>query len=133
MSMNMEHVKMPVKSVQEYDKAVKPAEAVKPEKVSFYKDNSGSISVDNDEDKALKDGREPSKGTIESAFSDMNSKLKMQRTRCEYNYDDVTRRVSIKVYDKDTDELVLETPPEDSIEALKKTWELAGIIVDEKF
>lgn len=74
-----------------------------------------------------------SKDTLDSAFAGMNSKLKMQRTRCEYDYDKATNRVSIKVYDKDTDELVLEAPPEESIEALKKTLELAGIIVDEKF
>ena len=62
----------------------------------------------------------------------MNSKLKAQRTRCEYEYDEETNRVSIKVYDKETDELVLEAPPEESIEALKKTLEVAGILVDKK-
>ena len=74
-----------------------------------------------------------SKDTLDSAFAGMNSKLKMQRTRCEYDYDEATNRVSIKVYDEDTDEVVLEAPPEEAIEALKKTLEMAGIIVDEKF
>ena len=32
----------------------------------------------------------------------------------------------------ETDKLIREVPPEKSLEALQKIWELAGIIVDEK-
>lgn len=74
--------------------------------------------------------REPSKSTLDSALSDMNTRIK--KTRCEYAYDDATKRVSIKVYDKKTDELIREVPPEKSLEMLQKMWELAGIIVDER-
>lgn len=74
--------------------------------------------------------KDPTKKTIDSMMSEANQKL--SRTRCEYSYDEPTRRVSIKVYDKDTDKLIREVPPEKSLEALQKIWELAGIIVDEK-
>lgn len=74
--------------------------------------------------------REPSKSTLDSALSDMNTRIK--KTRCEYAYDETTKRVSIKVYDKKTDELIREVPPEKSLEMLQKMWELAGIIVDER-
>lgn len=76
--------------------------------------------------------KDPTKTTIDSAFSDMNSKIRQSRTRCEYSYDEPTKRISIKVYDEDTDELIREVPPEESLEVLQKVWELAGIIVDKK-
>lgn len=78
------------------------------------------------------EGKEPSKNTIDSVVSEVNQKMRMKKTRCEYSYDEPTKRVSIKVYDKDTDKLIREVPPEKSLEMLQKMWELAGIIVDEK-
>lgn len=82
------------------------------------------------------DGREVqqnvSQRTIDSSFSETNAKIKMQNTRLEYSIDDDTQRISIKVIDKDTDKCIREVPPEDTLKALKKIWEIAGIIVDEK-
>lgn len=74
--------------------------------------------------------KDPTMNSIDSAFSSANSKL--AKTRCEYSYDENTKRVSIKVYDKDSDELIREVPPEKSLEMLQRIWELAGIMVDEK-
>lgn len=74
--------------------------------------------------------KDPTANSIDSAFSSANSKL--SKTRCEYSYDENTKRVSIKVYDKDSDELIREVPPEKSLEMLQRIWELAGIMVDEK-
>ena len=74
--------------------------------------------------------KDPTQKTIDAMMSEANQKL--SRTRCEYSYDEPTKRVSIKVYDKDTDKLIREVPPEKSLEVLQKIWELAGIIVDEK-
>ena len=67
------------------------------------------------------DGKDPAKSTID-----------MVSTRCEYSYDEATKRVSIKVFDKTSDKLIREVPPEESLEMLQKMWELAGLIVDEK-
>ncbi len=72
----------------------------------------------------------PTRKSVESAMSEANRKL--NKTRCEYSYDEPTKRVSIKVYDKETDELIREVPPEKSLEMLQKMWELAGLIVDER-
>ena len=88
--------------------------------------DSGSMADQNQNNGA----KDPTKKTIDAMMSEANQKL--SKTRCEYSYDEPTRRVSIKVYDKDTDKLIREVPPEKSLEALQKIWELAGIIVDEK-
>ena len=74
--------------------------------------------------------KEPSKSSIDAAMSLLNSQI--ERTHCAYSYDEETKRISIKVYDDETEELIREVPPEKSLEALKKIWEIAGIIIDEK-
>lgn len=74
--------------------------------------------------------KEPAQSSINAAMSLLNSQI--AKTHCAYAYDEVTKRVSIKVFDDETDELIREVPPEKSLEALKKMWEIAGIIIDEK-
>ena len=74
--------------------------------------------------------KEPAKSTIDATMSSLNARMK--KTKCAYAYDEDTKRITIKVYDSDSDELIREVPPEKSLEALKKVWELAGIIIDQK-
>lgn len=75
--------------------------------------------------------KEPAISTIDSAISSINAQ--MSKTRCAYAYDEEAKRITIKVYDEETDELIREVPPEKSLEVLKKVWEMAGIMIDEKF
>lgn len=72
----------------------------------------------------------PSEATIDDAVKKAN--LRMEHTRCEYSYHKKTNRVSIKVINADTDEVIREIPPEKSLDMLQKMWEMAGILVDEK-
>lgn len=74
--------------------------------------------------------KDPAKSTIDATMSSLNARMK--KTKCAYAYDEDTKRITIKVYDSDSDELIREVPPEKSLEALKKVWELAGIIIDQK-
>lgn len=67
---------------------------------------------------------------IRAAISEAN--FKATRTRCEFSVDDKTQRISIKVIDKESAEVIREIPAEESLEMLAKIWELAGILVDEK-
>ncbi|MDD3172610.1 MAG: flagellar protein FlaG [Herbinix sp.] len=69
---------------------------------------------------------------IKDAISKANNKLKMHRTRCEFSYHEETKRVSIKVLDEDTKEVIREIPPEQTLEMVERMWELAGLLVDEK-
>lgn len=72
----------------------------------------------------------PSEATMDDAVKRAN--LRMEHTRCEYSYHKKTNRVSIKVINSDTNEVVREIPPEKSLDMLQKMWEMAGILVDEK-
>lgn len=68
---------------------------------------------------------------IQDAVDKANDQMKKAATRCEFSYHEVTNRVSIKVFDKDTDEIIREIPPEESLDMLEKIWEIAGLFVDE--
>ena len=72
----------------------------------------------------------PSEATINDAISKANRK--MEHTRCEYAYHKEVNRVSIKVINSDTDEVIREIPPDKALDMLQKMWEMAGILVDEK-
>lgn len=122
---------------KDYD-SIKPE--VKSDSVSAAKDVSdvtklsisGEVKALKEDDVSGKNGKKPSEKSIDAAFTEMNAKMKEKKTRCEYSYDEDTKRISISVYDKDSDELIREIPPEESLEVLHKVWELAGIVVDEK-
>lgn len=69
---------------------------------------------------------------LKSAIDMANLKPRFTKTRCEFKYYEDINRVAIKVIDRETDEVIREIPPEETIELIQKLWELAGIIVDEK-
>lgn len=69
---------------------------------------------------------------LESEINKANNQLHFKRTRCEFKYFDDINRVAIKVIDKNTDEVIREIPPEDTIELIQKLWEFAGLLYDEK-
>jgi len=69
---------------------------------------------------------------IKEAISKANNKMKVSRTRCEFSYHEETNRVSIKVLDKDTQEVIREIPTEEALEMIEKMWEIAGLLIDEK-
>ena len=69
---------------------------------------------------------------MKNAVNQANDKMKQVRTGCEFSYNEEINRVSIKIYDKDTKEVIKEIPPEESLKMLEKVWEIAGLLVDEK-
>lgn len=69
---------------------------------------------------------------IKSEISKANSRLKNHNTKCEFAYHEGTNRVTIKVMDKDTSEVIREIPPEKTLEMIQKMWELAGLLIDER-
>lgn len=79
---------------------------------------------------ADKKERAASEASIQDVVNSANRK--MEHTRCEYSYHKETKRVSIKVINDETDEVIREIPPEKSLKMLQKMWEMAGILVDEK-
>lgn len=92
---------------------------------------SGNNLSGNEQETGQKDGKASEK-QIKDAISRANSKLKSHRTRCEFSYHEETKRVSIKVLDEETEEVIREIPPEETLEMVERMWELAGLLIDER-
>lgn len=75
-------------------------------------------------------GKNPSEETVRQTLSEVNKKLK--NTECVWGVDDATNRITIKIVDKETKDVIKELPPEKTLEMIAKAWELAGVLVDEK-
>lgn len=56
----------------------------------------------------------------------------MPHSEAIFGFHEETNRVTIKIIDKDTKEVIKELPPEKTLDMIAKVWELAGILVDEK-
>ena len=69
---------------------------------------------------------------IKNAVEHANKTMRHAKTKCEFSYHEETKRVSIKVIDEETEEVIREIPPEETLEMISKMWELAGLMVDEK-
>ena len=76
--------------------------------------------------------QEVSKEKVEAALRNINAKIRPTHTECQFSYHEETKRISIKVLDQDSGEVIREIPPEKTLDMIAKTLELAGILVDEK-
>ncbi len=74
--------------------------------------------------------KQPSNDQIKKAVETLNKK--MTHSEAVFGIHEETNRVTIKIIDKDTKEVIRELPPEKTLDMIAKVWELAGILVDEK-
>jgi len=88
-------------------------------------DSEKNGSSANDNDKAKKQAE--SMADVKDIRKVLNN-----NTIAEFGYNEPTNRITIKIKDKDTDEVIKEIPSEKALEMLAKAWELAGIMVDER-
>ena len=66
---------------------------------------------------------------ISQALSEFMSKL---NTNLEFDYYEKLGRFAVKMIDKQTKEVIKEFPPEKILEAMEKTREWIGLILDKK-
>lgn len=94
-------------------------------------DEQADNAQNSENDEETRTGNKPSESTIKQAISDINKKIN-PNTIAEYGYHEKTNRVTIKIVDKDTDEVIKEFPAEETLDMIAKVWELAGMFLDEK-
>lgn len=87
------------------------------------KDNSGA-------ENGTREQGQPSNEQLKQAVEKINKS--MSHSEVLYGIHEETNRVTIKVVDKDTKEVIRELPPEKTLDMIAKVWELAGLLVDEK-
>lgn len=56
----------------------------------------------------------------------------MANSEAIFGFHEGTQRVTIKIVDKETKEVIKELPPEKTLDMIAKVWEMAGILVDER-
>lgn len=88
----------------------------------------------NETDSTVKDfkkalGKEDFERVIDSL---KNLPTELTFTRLEFKIHDDTKRIIVKIYDKASDELISEIPPEKFLDLIAGLWKQAGLIVDEK-
>lgn len=116
--------------------AVENTEVTTPEKVSAY--DATTVKVAETEKQDSQSGQDNNYGNqqqsnnekIKKAVEQLNKN--MSHSEAVFGIHEETNRVTIKIVDKDTKEVIKELPPEKTLDMIAKAWELAGILVDEK-
>ena len=77
-------------------------------------------------------GNQPSDEEVKSAIKEANKRAVFGHASAQFSYHEATKRISVKIVDNDTKEIIREIPPEKTLDMISKMWELAGLVVDEK-
>lgn len=92
--------------------------------------------VENTKEKGQAESGEQGKGQqqtneqIRKAVDQLNKKI--GNSEAIFGIHEATNRVTIKIVDKDTKEVIKELPPEKTLDMIAKVWDMAGILVDER-
>lgn len=70
--------------------------------------------------------------SLKKAVAEMNRKINNTDSEAVFGIHEKTNRITIKIVNKDTKEILKEYPPEKTLDMIAKVWEVAGILVDEK-
>lgn len=114
-------------------------EATKVATPSKMENNNNNNQMEKKSDSAKEQGRyevenadQVSPDKVKKAVNEINQKIRPTHTSCQFSYHEKTNRITIKVIDDDTEEVIREIPPEKALDMLAKTLELEGILVDER-
>ncbi len=113
---------------QSKEASARITEPVEFEKASVSRDITPI--TENEEEKSAQSQKPVDNGTLKRKISDINRQL--NATECQFGIHEETQRVTLKIVDKETKEVLKEFPAEKTLEMIAKVWEMAGLLVDEK-
>lgn len=67
---------------------------------------------------------------IRKAVEQLNKS--MANSEAVFGIHEATNRITIKIVDKSTKEVIKELPPEKTLDMIARVWDMAGILIDEK-
>lgn len=73
---------------------------------------------------------EAQQAQIKKAVEELNKKA--NNSEAVWGVHEGTNRVTIKLVDKQTREVIKEFPPDKTLDMISRIWEMAGLMVDEK-
>ena len=126
-------------SVMQKPKA--PVQAEKPQSADTSVQEAKPVDrttniVENAKEKGQADSNEqnkdqqPTHEQIRKAVEQLNRNL--SNSEAVFGIHEETNRVTIKIVDKSTKEVIKELPPEKTLDMIAKVWEIAGLLVDER-
>lgn len=123
--------------VQSTAKISKPVENMEvttgPQPNSVDAVTAAVAKVSNSAKQEGQEGSQSQSGSNESARQAAQTYNKLtENTKAVFGMNEATNRVTIKIVDKDTDEIIKEFPAEKTLDMIARVWEMAGIMVDEK-
>lgn len=110
--------------------APQPVAAAQPTVQQSFQSKSSENGTNRNGEKSREQSVEMDNKKVQNAVADLNKK--MNNTFCQYGIHEGTGRVTIKILDKDTKDVIKEFPAEETLDLIEKVWELAGIMVDKK-
>ena len=93
-------------------------------------ENAVQNSAQNEKSEKLVTPEQASDSSLKKAVEEINRKS--SNTEAVFGYHEGTKRVTIKIMDKETKEVKREYPAEKTLDMIQKVWEMAGLMVDEK-
>jgi len=72
----------------------------------------------------------PTNEQLKRAVEEINKKA--NNSTAVFGVHEETNRITIKIVDKESKEVIKEFPPEKTLDMIAKAWEMAGLMVDEK-
>ena len=118
---------------------VENTEVTTPEQVNAYDATTAKVAGTEKQDS--RSGQDSSQNSAADQQQATNEKIKkaverlnksMANSEAIFGIHDATNRVTIKIVDKETKEILKEIPPEKTLDMIAKAWELAGLLVDER-
>ncbi len=103
--------------------------ADKVDKTTNVVENSQEKSLFGNEEQSGKE-QQASNEQIRKAVEQMNKS--MGNSEAIFGVHEGTNRVTIKIVDKSTKEVIKELPPEKTLDMIARIWDMAGILVDER-
>lgn len=92
--------------------------------------NAENTASDQKEDLSYAEMIKRQNENIKKAVEQLNKNL--SHSSAIFGIHEKTNRLTIKIVDKETKEVIKELPPEKTLDMIAKVWEIAGILVDEK-
>lgn len=136
--MGIESMNRVSSSYQEQGSSVRtaPAQAATPEMTSSTpnKDTvevSGEMSRDSIDNRGVREQGQASNEQIRQAVEKINKEAQ-NNGEAVFGIHEETNRVTIKIVDKKTKEVIKEFPPEKTLDMIARVWEMAGIMIDER-
>lgn len=118
---------------------VENTEVATPEQVNAYDATTAKVAeAEKQDSRSGQDGSQNNNAADQQANNDKIRKAveklnkNLSNSEAIFGIHDATNRVTIKIVDKETKEVIKEIPPEKTLDMIAKAWELAGILVDEK-